>query len=113
MTLPAPPALNGAVAITFVPGTSSDLMSLSCDVCHALLAPVELDTWTPLTYVVCPSSALTRRMAVDSADGSATVNVLRRYTVPAGVVVLAPATFQIQFAPASVGTGMPEVTFCE
>jgi hypothetical protein len=31
--------------------------------------------------------------------------------VPAGVLVLAPATFQIQFAPASGGTGRPAVRF--
>src|SRR5690349_15832790 len=58
MTLPAPPLLNGAIAMTLVPGTSRDLMSLICEVCQALLAPADVDTCTPLTYVVCPSSAL-------------------------------------------------------
>jgi hypothetical protein len=41
--------LAGAVAITFVPGTSSDLMSVICEVCQALFAPDEVDTWVPLT----------------------------------------------------------------
>ena len=50
--LAAAPPLNGAMAMTFVPGTSNDLMSEICDVCHALLAPVEIDTCVPLTYVV-------------------------------------------------------------
>ncbi len=49
MRLPAPPLLNGAIAITFVPGTSSDLMSEICDVCHALLPPAEAETCVPLT----------------------------------------------------------------
>src|SRR6185369_12221885 len=49
ITLPALPALNGAMAMTFVPGTRSDLMSLICEVCHALFAPPDADTWTPLT----------------------------------------------------------------
>jgi hypothetical protein len=70
--------LNGAMAMTFVPGTSSDRMSLICEVCHALLAPADAETCTPLTYVVWPSSALTRSTALAIADGSATVNVLRR-----------------------------------
>ena len=30
---------------------------------------------------------------------------------PGGVLVFAPATFQIQFAPVSDGTGQPDVTF--
>jgi hypothetical protein len=39
-----------AIAITFVPGTSSDLMSLTCDVCHALTTlPGELETSVPFT----------------------------------------------------------------
>ena len=49
MTLPAPPPLNGAMAMTFVPGTSSDRMSLICEVCQALLAPADAETCTPLT----------------------------------------------------------------
>ena len=44
MTLPAPFPLNGAIAMTLVPATSSDLMSTICDVCHALFAPVVLAT---------------------------------------------------------------------
>ena len=47
-----------------------------------------------------------------SAAGSATSNVLRRTTIaPAGVIVLAPATFQIQFAPVRIGAGVPVMTF--
>ena len=36
ITLPAPPPLTGAMAMTLVPDTSSDLMSLIWDVCQAL-----------------------------------------------------------------------------
>ena len=111
ITLPAPPLLNGAIAMTFVPATSSDLMSVICEVCQALLAPVEPETCVPLTYVVWPSSAFTRRTALASAEGSATSNVLRTKIVPAGVLVLAPATFQIQLAPVRIGAGVPVMTF--
>src|ERR1700743_4031105 len=39
-----------AIAITFVPGTSSDLMSLTCEFCHELTTvPGELDTSVPFT----------------------------------------------------------------
>ena len=111
MRLPAPPPLKGAIAITFVPGTSSDLMSLICEVCHALLPPPEFETCVPLTNVVWPSSAFTRRTADVTAAGSATSKVLRRTIGPAGVIVLAPATFQIQLAPVSDGGGVPPTTF--
>ena len=42
--LPAPPLLNGAMAMTFVPGTSKDLISEICEVRQALLAPAEFET---------------------------------------------------------------------
>jgi hypothetical protein len=68
-----------AIAITFVPATSSDLMSATCEVCQPLVTlPGELVTCVPLTKAVSPSSALTRSTALDRDDGSATVNVFRR-----------------------------------
>ena len=47
-----------------------------------------------------------------SAAGSATWKAFRSTIGPTGVVVLAPATFQIQFAPVSTGAGVPVMTFC-
>ncbi len=88
-----------SIAITFVPGTSSDLMSLTCDVCHSFVTvPGALETSVPFTYVLWPSSALTRSTALETDDGSATVNVLRMKMFPCGAPLLAPAVFQIQFA---------------
>ena len=60
---PPLPALVPAIAITFVPATSSGLTSTIWDVCQALLPPPDCATCWPLTYVTCESSALIAQRA--------------------------------------------------
>ena len=68
-----------STAITLVPATSSGLMSATWEVCQPLFTvPGEMVTCFPLTKAASPSSPLTRRTALEMADGSVTVKVLRR-----------------------------------
>src|SRR3954469_7838872 len=105
MTLPAsapPPTFRPWTAMTLLPGTRKDLMPPSFEVRQPLFPVVVCPRLLPFTKTFAESSALIRSGATVTWLGAATVKFLRRGGGPTALVV-APATFQIQFAIGAFG----------